>query len=59
MARTLVQLGSLTLVVLLAAATVRDVVLSGVTPLAVVSLGVLVLLGFGVVGALTAREPEE
>jgi hypothetical protein len=59
MTRTLIQLASLTLIVLIAAATVRDVVQNGLSGLAVISVGVLVLMGFGVVGALTSRNPNE
>ncbi len=59
MTRTLIQLASLALIALLAAATVRDLVDNGVTGLAVISLGILVLLGFGVVGAIRAQHPDE
>lgn len=56
--RTAVLLLSLALIAFLLYRTIRSVVNVGVTGLAVVSLGVLVLLGVGVLGALTAP-PEE
>jgi hypothetical protein len=53
MARTLVLLGSLAMISLLAFLTVTVAVEEGIDILVIVSLIVLALLGFGVLGALT------
>ena len=52
-ARTAALLASLALIGLLAFLTISAVIDDGVTPLVVISLGILALFGFGVVGALT------
>jgi hypothetical protein len=39
--------------------TLRDAVENGVTVLTIVSLGVLIVLGIGVVGALAQQPPED
>ncbi len=56
--RTAVLLASLALIAFLAYGTVRALVDGGSTLLVAVSLLILALLGFGVIGALTAP-PEE
>jgi hypothetical protein len=53
MARTLVLLGSLAIISLLAFLTVTVAIEEGIDILVIVSLIVLALLGFGVLGALT------
>jgi hypothetical protein len=53
MARTFVLLGSLGMISLLAFLTVTVAIEEGVDILVIVSLVVLALLGFGVLGALT------
>ena len=52
-ARNAVLGAALALIGLLAFLTVSVAVRDGVTPLVVVSIGILALLGFGVLGALT------
>ena len=52
-ARTAALLASLALIGLLAYLTIRVMIDDGFTPLVAVSLLILGLLGFGVVGALT------
>jgi hypothetical protein len=52
-ARTAALVASLGLIGLLAYYTIRDVIDNGFTALGGVSLMVLLLLGFGVLGALT------
>jgi hypothetical protein len=59
MARTLVLAGSLAIICLLGFLTVRVAVREGIDVLVLVSLGVLALLGFGVLGALTSAPPDE
>jgi hypothetical protein len=59
MVRTVVLLASLALIVALALATIRDLARHGPTGLGIVSLGILGLLGFGIVGAITHRDPHE
>ena len=56
--RTAALLASLALIGLLAFLTISVIVEEGVTPLVVVSLVILGLLGFGVVGALTTPPRE-
>ena len=58
MARTLVLIGSLAMICLLAFLTVSVAIDDGVTPLVVVSGIILALLGFGVLGALTSPPPD-
>jgi hypothetical protein len=53
MGRTLVLLGSLGIISLLAFLTITVAIEEGIDILVVVSLIVLALLGFGVLGALT------
>jgi hypothetical protein len=57
--RTLVIAGSLVLICLLGFLTVSVLVREGIDVLVVVSLLVLALLGFGVLGALTTSPPDE
>jgi hypothetical protein len=59
MARTAALLGSLALVGLLAVLTVSVVVDDGVDVLVILSLIVIALLGFGVLGALASAPPDE
>jgi hypothetical protein len=59
MGRTLVLVGSVAIVCLLAFLTIRVALWEGIDVLVVVSLAVLVLLGFGVLGALTSAPPNE
>ena len=58
MARALVLLGSLAFICFLAFLTISVAMDDGVTPLVVVSLIILALLGLGVLGALTSRPPD-
>ena len=58
MARTLVLIGSIAIIGLLAFLTVKVAVEEGIDILVVVSLVVLALLGFGVLGALSSRPPD-
>jgi hypothetical protein len=58
MARTLALLGSLAIICLLAFLTISVAVDDGVTPLVVVAVIILALLGIGVLGALTSRPPD-
>ena len=51
--------GSLVIICLLGFLTVAVLVEQGIDILVVVSLLVLALLGFGVLGALTSRPPDE
>jgi hypothetical protein len=59
MGRTLVLVGSVAIICLLAFLTIRVALWEGIDVLVVVSLAVLVLLGFGVLGALTSAPPNE
>ena len=59
MARTIALLGSLAIICLLASLTVIVAVEDGVDILVVVSVIVLALLGFGVLGALTSPPSDE
>ncbi|MDQ3648261.1 MAG: hypothetical protein M3433_06715 [Actinomycetota bacterium] len=59
MARNVVLLASLALIGLLAFLTLSVMFQEGVTPLVVVSLGLLAVLGFGVIGALGSPPPDE
>ena len=58
-ARNLVLVGSLVMICLLGFLTVSVLVQEGIDILVVVSLLVLALLGFGVLGALTSPPPDE
>lgn len=58
MARTLVLGGSLAIICLLAFLTISVAVEHGVDILVVVSIVVLALLGFGVLGALGSPPPD-
>jgi hypothetical protein len=58
MARTLVLLASLAIICLLGFLTVTVAVEEGIDILVVVSAIVLLLLGFGVLGALTTHPPD-
>jgi len=57
--RTLVLLASLALIGLLTFLTLSVMFREGVTFLVVVSLGLLAVLGFGVIGALGSPPPDE
>jgi hypothetical protein len=59
MARTAALLGSLAIIGLLAVLTVSVVVDDGVDVLVILSLIVIALLGFGVLGALVSAPPDE
>jgi hypothetical protein len=59
MARTAALVGTLALICLLAVLTISVAVDDGVDILVIVSLIVIALLGFGVVGALTSMPPDE
>ena len=58
MARTLVLIASLSIICLLAFLTVTVAVREGIDILVVLSLIVLALLGFGVLGALGSTPPD-
>ncbi|MGZ5339688.1 MAG: hypothetical protein ACXWEE_08840 [Thermoleophilaceae bacterium] len=58
MARTLVLIASLGIIGLLAYLTARVALRDGIDILVVLSVIVLALLGFGVVGALTSTPPD-
>ncbi len=58
MARTLVLIASIAIIGLLAFLTVKVAVEEGIDILVVLSLVVLALLGFGVLGALSSRPPD-
>jgi len=57
--RTLVLLASLALIGLLTFLTLSVMFRQGVTFLVVISLGLLAVLGFGVIGALGSPPPNE
>ena len=59
MARTFVLAASLAIICLLAFLTVSVAVEDGIDVLVVVSVIILALLAFGVLGALTTRPPDE
>lgn len=59
MTRTLVLLASLALIGLLTFLTLSVMFREGVTFLVVISLGLLAVLGFGVIGALGSPPPNE
>ena len=58
MARTLVLLGSLSIICLLAFLTISVAVERGIDVLVVLSAIILALLGIGVLGALTSPPPD-
>jgi hypothetical protein len=58
MARTLVMIASLGIICLLAFLTVTVALREGIDILVVLSLIVLALLGFGVLGALASTPPD-
>ena len=58
MARTLVLLASLSIICLLAFLTASVAVREGIDVLVILSLIVLALLGFGVLGALSSSPPD-
>ena len=58
MARTLVLLGSLMMISVLAFLTITVAIEEGIDVLVIVSLIVLTLLAVGVLGALTAPPPD-
>jgi hypothetical protein len=60
MARTAVLAGTLAMIVLLIGLTIAAAIDGGINVLGVVvTLLVLALLGFGVLGALTSRPPDD
>jgi hypothetical protein len=59
MARTVALVGSLAFICLLAALTISVAVDEGVDILVIVSLILIALLGFGVLGALSSPPPDE
>jgi hypothetical protein len=59
MARTAALLGSLVIIGLLTVLTISVVVDDGLDVLAILSLIVIALLGFGVLGALVSAPPDE
>jgi hypothetical protein len=59
MARTIVLAASLAMICLLAFLTISVAVREGIDVLVVLSLIILALLGFGVLGALASRRPDE
>jgi hypothetical protein len=59
MARTFVLLASVAIICLLAFLTLSVALEEGVDVLVVLSLVVLALLGFGVLGALSSSPPDE
>ena len=59
MAHTLALVGSLAIICILGFLTVTVAVRDGIDILVVVSLIVLALLGFGVLGALSSPPPDE
>ena len=58
MARTVVLIGSIAIIGLLALLTIKVAVEEGIDILVILSLVVLALLGFGVLGALSTRPPD-
>ena len=56
--RNLVLIAALALIALLVFGTMQSLIRDGVTGLAVVSLVILAVLGFGVIGALTEKQDE-
>ena len=58
MGRTLALVGSLVIICLLAFLTISVAVEEGIDVLVVLSVIILALLGFGILGALTTRPPD-
>ena len=58
MGRTLALVGSLVIICLLAFLTISVAVESGVDVLVILSVIILALLGFGILGALSSRPPD-
>jgi hypothetical protein len=58
MARAFALVGSLAIICLLAFLTISVAVEDGIDILVVVSVIILALLGFGIVGALTSQPPD-
>ena len=58
MQRNFVLAAALALIALLAYLTLSDIVRNGITGLAAVSIVILAVLGFGVIGALTEKSDE-
>ena len=58
MARTLVLVGSLAIICLLAFLTISVAIERGIDVLVVLSVIILALLGFGILGALTSPPPD-
>ena len=58
MGRTLALVGSLVIICLLAFLTISVAVEEGIDFLVVLSVIILALLGFGILGALTTRPPD-
>jgi hypothetical protein len=58
MARTFVLVASLSIICLLAFLTITVAMEDGIDVLVIVSLVILALLGFGVLGALTSPPPD-
>jgi hypothetical protein len=56
--RNIVLIAALALIGLLAFGTMESLIRDGVTGLGVVSLIILLVLGFGVIGALTEKRDE-
>jgi hypothetical protein len=56
--RILVLIVALAFIAMLAAVTIDDIVVYGVSPLDVVSALILVFIAIGIVGALRQRPPE-
>jgi hypothetical protein len=56
--RTFVLVAALAMIALLAFLTLSEAIRHGVSFLVVVSIGILAVLGFGVIGALTEKEDE-
>ena len=58
MGRTLALVGSLAIICLLAFLTISVAIESGIDVLVVLSVIILALLGFGILGALTSPPPD-
>ncbi|HEU0025339.1 MAG TPA: hypothetical protein VFQ12_11940 [Thermoleophilaceae bacterium] len=59
MGRTLALVGSLAIICLLAFLTISVAIERGIDVLVVVSVIILALLGFGILGALTSPPPDD
>ena len=58
MERTLALVGALALIALFAFLTLSVIVRDGISVLVVISIVILAILGFGVIGALTEKSDE-